>query len=100
MLEFNNKINSLFDSFFQEVVEAGSLGDREKLVAILTASILVEDQEALKNAVLAAKKIGFTNEELGHIHALAIAVVSQKLRNLGDFKAPQPNNQSKSKCCS
>lgn len=98
MLKFNTKINTLFEAFLDEVVEGGPLNEREKLIAILTAAILVNEQKALKNAVLASKRIGFTNEELGQIQALAIAVSSQKLMNITDAP-PSPANNKPKQCC-
>ena len=63
---------SIFDTFFNEAVEGGTLPEREKVVAILTSATLLNDQGALKNAVLMAKQLGFNSEEIGQITAIAV----------------------------
>ncbi|EOR19996.1 carboxymuconolactone decarboxylase family protein [Cytobacillus oceanisediminis] len=72
MLSLNPQLNSIFDTFFNEAVEGGTLPEREKVVAILTSATLLNDQGALKNAVLMAKQLGFNSEEIGQITAIAV----------------------------
>ena len=98
MLALNPDLNSYFDKFFNESIEGGSLPEREKVVAIITSATLLNDQETLKNAVLTAKQLGFTNEEIGQVTAIAIAVSSQQLKNTLEVKMPEDNTSS-STCC-
>lgn len=56
----------------------GVLTDKEKVVAILTAATVTGNEKLLKSAVLQARQIGFTKEELGHVNAIAIAVSAEK----------------------
>lgn len=44
----------------------------KKWLLILTSATLLNDQGALKNAVLMAKQLGFNSEEIGQITAIAV----------------------------
>ncbi|MCM3796905.1 MULTISPECIES: carboxymuconolactone decarboxylase family protein [Priestia] len=96
MLALNQKLNSCFDTFFTEAVEGGTLPEREKVVAILTSATLLNDQDTLKNAVLTAKQLGFTKEEIGQITGIAIAVNAQKLRDQVEVRV---ESKPSSTCC-
>lgn len=96
MLMLNQKLNSQFEEFFNEAIEGGVLPEREKVIAILTAATVLNDESIIKSSVLTAKQLGFTNEEIGHVTAIAIAVNSQKLKNSVGVKI---DNKSTSTCC-
>ncbi|WP_243495712.1 carboxymuconolactone decarboxylase family protein [Priestia aryabhattai] len=96
MLALNQKLNSYFGTFFTEAVEGGTLPEREKVVAILTSATLLNDQATLKNAVLTARQLGFTKEEIGQITGIAIAVNAQKLRDQVEVKV---ESKPSSTCC-
>ena len=85
-----------FEGFFNEVIEGGVLTDKEKVVAILTAATVTGNEKLLKSAVLQARQIGFTKEELGHVNAIAIAVSAEKTRSLLDIKV---ETKPTSTCC-
>lgn len=81
MLSLNPQMNAMYKTFFNEAIEGGTLPEREKVIAILTAATLIKDQSILKNTFMTAKKLGLTKEEIGQITAIAIAVSSQGLEN-------------------
>ncbi|MCY8234413.1 carboxymuconolactone decarboxylase family protein [Priestia endophytica] len=98
MLALNQTLNSHFETFFNEAIEGGTLPEREKVVAILTSATLLNDQKILKNAVLTAKQLGFTKEEIGQVTAIAIAVNSQRLKDSVEIKT-ESSNTTTSTCC-
>lgn len=98
MLTLNPELNSYFETFFNEAVQRGTLPEREKVVAILTSAFLLGDQTTLKNAIITAKQLGFTNEEIGQVSAIAIAVNSQRLNNQVEIRITSENNQINT-CC-
>ncbi|ADI26182.1 carboxymuconolactone decarboxylase family protein [Geobacillus sp. C56-T3] len=98
MLALNNKLQKEFDTFFTETLEGGVLSDRDRILVILATALVMEDANTLKNAVLTAKQLGFTNEELGHISAIVIAMRGQKINGLVSFNVSTATNKS-SKCC-
>ncbi|MGG3957641.1 carboxymuconolactone decarboxylase family protein [Bhargavaea massiliensis] len=98
MLALNNKLQQAFDTFFTEALEGGTLSERDRMVVILATALAMEDVNTLKNAVLTAKQLGLTNEEIGHISAITIAMKGQKINGLVSFNTPTSTNQS-SKCC-
>jgi len=93
MLSVNPQLNSIFDTFFNEAVEGGTLLEREKVVAILTSATLLNDQGTLKIAVLMAKQLGLTSEEIGQI--TAIAVNDRKIKGQIEIKV---ENKPSSTC--
>ncbi|MBA2873176.1 alkylhydroperoxidase/carboxymuconolactone decarboxylase family protein YurZ [Anoxybacillus calidus] len=98
MLALNNKLQKEFDTFFTEALEGGVLSERDRILVILATALAMEDANTLKNAVLTAKQLGLTNEEIGHISAITVAMRGQKINGLASFNVSTSTNKS-SKCC-
>ena len=74
MLSLNPILNKQYRSFVDEAVNGGVLPDRERAVALIAAALTLGDSDAVKDAVLRAKHAGLSNEEIGHVSALAVAI--------------------------
>lgn len=97
MLALNEGINSQFDSLFKETVSGGVLKSRDCMIVVLTASLLLGDQEAFENAVMTAKQLGLNSKEIGQIRALA-TIRSQKTKKKLDASI-LPHHPEQTKYC-
>ncbi|MDP5275943.1 carboxymuconolactone decarboxylase family protein [Chengkuizengella axinellae] len=96
MLDLSTELSGVFNQFYEKTIEGESLSEKEKVVAILTAATILGDKDTLKNIVISAKQLGFTNEQLGQINGITIAIRGQHLKN--QFHVKVENKQANS-CC-
>lgn len=88
-----------FLNFANAALEEGVLPDREKAVASLTTALAIEDSEAVKRSIVAAKQVGITNEEIGQLNAIVISLKALKINQLGGFSKSTNQSSSQSTCC-
>jgi alkylhydroperoxidase/carboxymuconolactone decarboxylase family protein YurZ len=105
MISLTPNLNSLFIEFAKNSLENITLSDRERVLSVLGVAITLEDNNSIKQAIVAAKQVGISNEEIGHISSLVIAMRGLKIAGLGvaiptPSHAPSSNGQSaQSTCC-
>src|SRR3954451_17545480 len=83
MIDLNPTVAEQFTAFANEVLEGDVLPDRERAAIILATAFALEDGSAVKNAIISAKQAGFTNEEIGYVSAMVLALRGQRLNRLG-----------------
>jgi alkylhydroperoxidase/carboxymuconolactone decarboxylase family protein YurZ len=99
MLSMIPAFEQSFAAFVGQVLEGGALEERDIALAVLTFAFASEDSEAVKRAIVAAKQTGVTNEEIGHISAVVIALRGQKVAALGQVTPPAGSAMGESNCC-
>lgn len=97
MLHFNSELNEIFDQFSAKSIEGGTLSDREKVISIYIAGLLTKSNATIKNAMMQAKQLGVTNEELGQLNAIAIVVNATSLKP--ELNTSSSNSDDLSSCC-
>jgi alkylhydroperoxidase/carboxymuconolactone decarboxylase family protein YurZ len=100
MLSLMPALSEQFTEFANEATTGGVLGERERVIATLAVALTLEDADAVKQIVMQAKQAGFSNEEIGQVSAIVVALRGQRIARLATAKAPvislgttQPN------CC-
>ena len=96
MIENVYEINEKYNDFINEVFESQVLSEREKSLVTLAIISSFEDEKALKNAILNAKQEFITNEEIGYVISIVMALRSKKIlrASLDTFS----NNNTVSSC--
>jgi len=101
MLALAPTFHDQFTTFANAALTGDLLSDRERALAVLTAALVLEDSTLVKHAVVCAKQVGLSNEEIGHASALVLAVRGKLLAGLGQMTASNgataPTTQTK--CC-
>ncbi len=102
MLTLNPTLQEQFAAFSVEASSANSFSEREQLLAMLTASFLLEDADLLRQTVIMAKLNGIINDEIAHVSALVVATCKQKagcLEKLGmEQHAPKSSCSQTATC--
>jgi alkylhydroperoxidase/carboxymuconolactone decarboxylase family protein YurZ len=101
MLSLMPALSDQFSAFANEATTGGVLPERERIVATLAIALTLEDADAVKQVVMQAKQAGLSNEEIGQVSAIVVALRGQRIARLATTtKAPvislgmtQPN------CC-
>jgi alkylhydroperoxidase/carboxymuconolactone decarboxylase family protein YurZ len=88
MLSLNQTLDQQFAEFAEQVLEGDMLPDRERAIAILATTLTLEDNTAARNAIISAKQAGLTNDEIGYVSAIVIAMRAQRINRLGTAEAP------------
>lgn len=83
MLSLNATLDQQFTEFANQVLEGDVLSERERAVAILATTFTLEDNAAVRTAIIGAKQAGLTNEEIGYVSAIVIAMRAQRINQLG-----------------
>jgi len=100
VIGLNSDINDLFSAFVKNALYEGKLSDRDKAIVQLALSYAFEDIEGLREAIVDAKQLGITNQEIGHICALVIVSRGQRIANLGQVSYSFGwKESSQSSCC-
>lgn len=99
MLQLNCGLNCAFNDLKSQVLDDFSLTDRDKAIARLTSAVFLDNPKLTKEAVIMAKQCGLTNEDIGHINAIAFVMMGEKMRNSIDFASETQVEESKTKCC-
>ena len=101
MIALSPQLNKQFTAFANEALEPSSLGDRERAIALLTAAIALENSDVVRQAIMKAKQVGLSNEEIGQATSLVVALRGQMIARLG--LAPSSNGANltpqESRCC-
>jgi len=102
MLALAPTLNEQFTTFANAALTGTILSDRERALAVLTTACALEDQSLIKQAVVCAKQVGLTNEEIGQTSAIVLAVRGKLLASLGQVTAPTATTlpTTQTKCCS
>jgi alkylhydroperoxidase/carboxymuconolactone decarboxylase family protein YurZ len=99
MISLTQDLNQQFTEFATKALESSNFSERERALVVIAVAIAMEDNNSVKQAVVAAKQMGVGNEEIGQISAMVIAMRGLKIANLG-LVTPTANSQtSQSNCC-
>jgi alkylhydroperoxidase/carboxymuconolactone decarboxylase family protein YurZ len=99
MISLTTDLNKQFTEFATQALQSRDLSERERALTVLAAAIALEDNNSVKQAIVAAKQIGVSNEEIGHISAIVIAMRGLKIANLGVITPTAETKNSQSNCC-
>ncbi len=98
MISLIPDLNKQFTAFATQALESEVLSDRERTLTVLAAAIALEDNNSVKQAIVAAKQMGISNEEIGNVSAIVIAINGLRIANLGVVPTTESKN-SQSTCC-
>lgn len=99
MISFSSDLNKQFTTFASQTLETDILSDRERTLAVLAVTIALEDNNSIKQVIVAAKQMGISNEEIGSISAIVIAVRGLKIANFGLEIPTTQTKTTQSNCC-
>jgi alkylhydroperoxidase/carboxymuconolactone decarboxylase family protein YurZ len=101
MISLSPQLNKQFTAFANEALEHGALCDRERAIAILTAAIALENSDAVRQAIMTAKQVGISNEEIGHLTSVVVALRGQIIARLGFMTSANgaASTTQESRCC-
>jgi len=99
MLSLNHTLDQQFAVFADEVLEGDTLPERERAAAVLAIALTLEDPTAVRTATIGAKQAGLSNEEIGSISALVIAVRAQRINRLGSTEVVTVAAKPQANCC-
>jgi alkylhydroperoxidase/carboxymuconolactone decarboxylase family protein YurZ len=97
MIEQVTNINKKFNEFTEEVFESEILSEKEKALVALATVTAFEDEDGVKNAIINAKQAMLSNEEIGYVMSLVIAMKGKKISKLGSKNSCNNNNEVR--CC-
>lgn len=102
MLALAPTLNELFTTFANAALTGDILSTRERALTVLTTAFVLADHDLIKQAVVCAKQVGITNEEIGQTSAITLAVRGKLLAGLGQVTAPAATTlpTTQTKCCS
>lgn len=98
MIQLSASLHEMFSNFSQDALDNGPLSDRDRSIATLTAAVALDDQDTVRKAIVAAKQAGVSNEEIGQICSIVVALHGLRVNNLGQMSASS-EQQSQSTCC-
>jgi Uncharacterized homolog of gamma-carboxymuconolactone decarboxylase subunit len=98
MIEQIPEIKETFDAFTSKVFEKEFLSDREKALLALAIVTSFEDEEGIKKAVMTCKQMMISNEEVGHVIAIVMALKAQKISKLFSIKDKKASSSTQ-RCC-
>ena len=101
MLTLAPSLHQQFTTFATAALTGESLSERERALAVLTTAFVLEDHGLVKQAVVCAKQVGISNEEIGQTSAIVLAVRGKLLTSLGQVTAPAATTQrvTQTRCC-
>lgn len=100
MLSFVPELHEQFEQFAEDVLHTEILSERELALATLTTAFTLEDVDLVKQAIIEAKQVGVTNQEIGQISAVVISLRAKKIMRLGMVSAPSSQiKPAPSACC-
>jgi alkylhydroperoxidase/carboxymuconolactone decarboxylase family protein YurZ len=100
MLSLNADLNARFTELASQSLDNRTLSDRERALSVLAVAVALEDNNAIKQTIVAAKQAGVTNDEIGHISSIVIAMRGLQIAGLGAVVPAASNGQSaQSTCC-
>jgi alkylhydroperoxidase/carboxymuconolactone decarboxylase family protein YurZ len=70
MISLNTNLNTLFTEFASHALENCTLSDRERALSVLAVAVALQDNNSIKQSIVAAKQAGVTNDEIGHISSI------------------------------
>lgn len=89
------EINEAFNEFSKRVFETQVLTEREKGLVALATVTSFEDADAVKQAVMNAKQLDISVQEIGCVMAIVAAMKGQKITKLLE----QGGKRNGGRCC-
>lgn len=100
MLSFVPELDKQFAQFAEDALHTEILDERELALATLATAFTLEDGDMVKQAIIEAKQVGITNQEIGQISAIVITQRAKKIMRLGMVSAPSAQSKpTVSACC-
>lgn len=96
MIEQVSNINKTYSDFIDSVFNSDIISEREQAMVALGTVVAFEDESGIKNALLSAKAASLTNEEIGYVISIVIALKTKKIEKLASLKS---HNDSSERCC-
>ncbi|WP_455717677.1 hypothetical protein, partial [Anaerosporobacter sp.] len=87
MIEQVTNINKTYSDFIDSVFNSEIISEREQAMVALAAVVAFEDESGIKNALLNAKAASLTNEEIGYVISVVIALKTKKIEKLASLKS-------------
>ena len=99
LIELAPQINQRYQEYFNLVFDEGPLDERCRALAALAAAIALGNQAAIQSFLTAAKQIGVTNEDLGHVAAIVDLVRLEAHQRKSDTVTTTAKTTSSKSCC-
>jgi hypothetical protein len=74
MLALAPTLDTQFTRCANAALNGEILSARERALAVLTTVLILEDNDLIEQALVCAKQVGITNEEIGQTSAIVLAV--------------------------
>jgi alkylhydroperoxidase/carboxymuconolactone decarboxylase family protein YurZ len=92
------QIHQRYQEYFNLVFDEGPLDERGRAIAALAVALVLGNQATLQAFLLAAKQVGITNEDFGHMAAIADLVRIEAQQRANDTVAQTPAKKTTA-CC-
>ncbi len=88
-----------YKSFFSAVFDGGTLEPQAKAAAALAAAVALNRPEVVRSFLAAAKQVGLTNEDIGHVAAIVDVVRVETHQRAGAATTEHDHQPKASKSC-
>jgi alkylhydroperoxidase/carboxymuconolactone decarboxylase family protein YurZ len=104
LIELSPELSDSYQAFFTAVFDGGSLDPQCRATAALAAAMAMGRQDVIRSFLAAAKQVGLTNEDIGHVAAIIDVVRVESHQRVGEqqhthHSAPASSAPKASKSC-
>jgi alkylhydroperoxidase/carboxymuconolactone decarboxylase family protein YurZ len=74
LIDLSPTIKEHYEAYFKAVFDGGVLDEKSRATAALAAAMALNNQSVIRSFLTAAKQVGLTNDDLGHVAAIVDVV--------------------------